>query len=75
MKYREHIIGATHHASSISELTCPLCGKPYLRRINRRLIDRLFSVLIPVRRYRCEDFSCQWEGNIRAHSRPRHHAM
>jgi hypothetical protein len=35
-----------------------------LARVHRRLIDRVISVFWSVRRYRCETFSCQWEGNL-----------
>lgn len=43
---------------------CPHCGGP-LMRIARRPIDRLLSRLVSVQRYRCERFSCQWEGLLR----------
>jgi hypothetical protein len=43
---------------------CPAC-KDYLMRIPRRFIDRIFSQVFPVQRYRCQHFTCQWEGNIR----------
>ncbi|MEO8544924.1 MAG: hypothetical protein ABJA49_06740 [Betaproteobacteria bacterium] len=33
-------------------------------RERRRLVDRLHSLFRPIRRYRCEDFACQWVGNI-----------
>jgi len=42
---------------------CPSCqGK--LVRERRRLQDRLHSVFKPVRRYRCNNFACQWVGNF-----------
>lgn len=44
--------------------TCPQCGAQLVR-IPRRAIDRLVSAFWPVRRYRCNDFQCQWEGNLR----------
>ncbi len=47
-----------------SQHACPHCGKP-LDRVRRRLIDRLVSLFAPVRRYRCRNFSCRWEGNLR----------
>jgi hypothetical protein len=35
--------------------------------VRRRLIDRLVSLLTPVRRYRChaKGWGCGWEGNLR----------
>jgi len=38
---------------------CPNCGGD-LRRIRRYPIDRLVSLVVPVRRFRCEE--CTWEG-------------
>ncbi len=43
---------------------CPQCESPLLR-IWRRPVDRLLGGLTPVHRYRCEKFSCQWQGNFR----------
>ncbi len=43
---------------------CPLCGATLVR-TPRRLIDRLFSRFMPMLRYRCERFLCQWQGNMR----------
>ena len=45
---------------------CPQCKSPLLR-IWRRPVDRILAAMTPVHRYRCEKFSCQWEGNFRAH--------
>jgi hypothetical protein len=70
MAYHELNNGAAHDVRSNSELTCPLCGEGYLIRIHRRVIDRLLSLFMPVYRFRCLCFSCQWEGNIRVNSRP-----
>jgi hypothetical protein len=44
--------------------TCPLC-KGALIRVWRRPIDRFTSLFVPVHRFRCEGFSCGWEGNFR----------
>lgn len=49
--------------------TCPLC-RGQLLRTWRRPVDRFTSFFMPVHRYRCEDFSCQWEGNVRTHANP-----
>jgi hypothetical protein len=46
------------------ENACPECGAP-LQRIQRKAIDRLISLAWPVRRYRCSNFLCEWEGNLR----------
>ncbi len=47
-----------------TQRTCPQCGGS-LDRMHRRLIDRLASLFAPVQRYRCRNFSCRWEGNLR----------
>ena len=41
---------------------CPQCEQA-LDRIRRRPIDRLTSLFAPIRRYRCRNFTCRWEGN------------
>ncbi len=43
---------------------CPVC-QGFVLRIARRPIDKLTSLFAPVQRYRCESFSCGWEGNFR----------
>ena len=50
---------------SFSDQVCPQCAGD-LMRTSRRSIDRLTSLFIPVHRYRCCRFSCQWQGNLRA---------
>ncbi len=45
-------------------LACPLCRGEVIRTW-RRPVDRFTTLFMPVHRYRCEDFSCQWEGNFR----------
>ncbi len=47
-----------------SRRCCPLCGATLVR-TPRRLIDRLLSHFMPILRYRCERFLCQWQGNMR----------
>ena len=47
----------------ISQHTCPICNGQLLR-TRRRAIDRLSSLFVPVHRYRCQVFSCQWVGNF-----------
>ncbi len=46
---------------------CPRCGNARLKRIRRRVIDRLLSWVYPVRRFACHGFGCDWEGNIARH--------
>lgn len=46
---------------------CPECASPLLR-VWRRPIDRMLGAVAPVHRYRCEKFSCQWQGNFRANA-------
>ena len=43
---------------------CPCCAGR-VRLTWYRAIDRLTSRLAPIRRYRCQSRSCQWEGNVR----------
>lgn len=43
---------------------CPVCGSLGLIRIHRRPIDRLLSLFVNVYRFRCQQFECQWEGNL-----------
>jgi hypothetical protein len=40
---------------------CPRCGSE-LRRIHRNGMDRLLNLYVPVRRYKCGDHDCQWQG-------------
>lgn len=47
---------------SVTEQPCPRCQSATLR-IWRRPVDRM--ALRPTRRYRCQAFLCQWEGNVR----------
>jgi uncharacterized protein with PIN domain len=43
---------------------CPRCSGPLVR-IQRNLIDRCVSLLLPRRRYRCARMGCGWEGTLR----------
>jgi len=52
-----------------STLRCPRCNGELIR-VRRRLIDKLLSIVIPVRRFRCVDAGCIWEGNVRRHRNP-----
>ena len=48
----------------VSRHACPECKGP-LHRAVRRPVDHLTGLFVPVRRYRCHHFACQWEGNFR----------
>jgi hypothetical protein len=48
-------------APRYSARTCPLCGKD-LRRTHRRRRDRILNLYVPVRRYRCRNRDCGWNG-------------
>ena len=43
---------------------CPECAGE-ISRATRLPVDRLVSLVKPVRRYRCSNFTCQWEGHLR----------
>jgi hypothetical protein len=51
-------------ARHLSPFVCPQC-RGSLIRTWRRPVDRMTTLVVPVHRYRCEVFSCQWEGNFR----------
>ena len=56
-------------SSRFTEPRCPRCGSE-LHRIRRYWRDRVASVFVPVRRYRCKNRECGWRG-LRV-SRSRH---
>lgn len=64
----ESIISADRSAyaasSQTGRLLCPHCLGS-LSRVRRDLLDRLISVFVPVRRYRCPTMRCEWEGLLR----------
>jgi len=43
---------------------CPVCGSS-VRRVPRRLLDRVVNLLWEVKRFRCANAMCGWEGNVR----------
>ncbi len=43
------------------DLQCPRCQND-LSRIHRHCLDHLISLLVPVRRYRCNYPTCRWVG-------------
>lgn len=44
--------------------SCPHCGSSYLDRVQRRVIDKVVALAVPLKRYRCE--SCGWQGNLKS---------
>jgi hypothetical protein len=42
---------------------CPRC-RGEVRRVHRRLSDRVVNLVRPIHRYRCKSSHCRWEGNI-----------
>jgi hypothetical protein len=61
-----------HHAAQWSShgRSCPRCHGPVYR-VPRRFVDLCVSLLMPVRRYRCGEMGCAWEGNLHAKRHPR----
>lgn len=49
------------------ELGRPMCPRCLggLNRVPRGTLDRLISLVVPVRRYRCRALACAWEGALR----------
>jgi len=43
---------------------CPQCGKHRLVPISRRGIDRFLGLFIRLRRFRCNNIECGWQGNL-----------
>lgn len=48
-----------------SDAQCPRCGGE-LTRIHRRWLDRMLNLFVPLRRYRCKNNECTWQG-LRVH--------
>lgn len=59
------LANASCHDDHSDSYTCPMCGERDLIRIRRRFIDRIMSMFISLRRYRCTHSGCQWKGNLR----------
>lgn len=49
------------HSSSLTAMQCPRCGGT-IHRVHRRARDRVLSLVLPVRRYRCANTECRWQG-------------
>lgn len=47
----------------VAAIRCPSCQGTLVRE-RRRIVDRLHSMIKPVKRFRCETFDCQWVGNM-----------
>ena len=48
-------------SASQTALRCPRCGGG-VHRVHRRRGDRIVSLFVPVRRYRCSNKECRWCG-------------
>jgi hypothetical protein len=49
------------HSPALTTLRCPRCSGD-IHRVHRHLLDRLISLYVPVRRYRCTNGKCRWHG-------------
>jgi hypothetical protein len=49
------------HSEAFTALRCPRCGGN-IHRKHRNIGDRLISIAVPVRRYRCVNSECRWRG-------------
>jgi hypothetical protein len=58
---------AAGHVFGSPARRCPDCDD-LLRRVPRRFIDRALSVFVSMHRYRCPNFLCAFEGNLRDRS-------
>jgi hypothetical protein len=56
--------GARGCAFGASKRRCPDCDGP-LTQIPRHLVDRALSVFASMHRYRCPNYLCAFEGNLR----------
>ncbi len=56
-----HIRWRLMNNPSLAAAACPKCDGP-IHRIHRKPLDRLISVYVPVRRYRCHQSECNWNG-------------
>ena len=46
---------------SLTTIRCPQCDAD-IHRVHRHALDRLIDIIVPVRRYRCGNSDCQWDG-------------
>ena len=49
------------HAPSLSGARCPQCDGE-IHRVHRRFRDLIIGLFVPVRRYRCSNRECRWQG-------------
>jgi hypothetical protein len=47
-----------------SSSICPVCGEHSLVQTTRRNIDRFYGLFVSLRRYRCNNMECGWQGNL-----------
>jgi hypothetical protein len=47
---------------------CPRC-RGHLHRLHRSLLDKAVHLVVPVRRYRCADDECGWQGLLMSRRR------
>jgi hypothetical protein len=52
-----------------NDRTCPKCHGEKFYRIHRRFYERILGVGMHVRRYRCSDPQCNWEGLRKHHKK------
>jgi hypothetical protein len=64
VRLRNFVVPYSTESKTMDNPPCPCCGGA-LMRIRRRPIDRFLSVFRTVWRFRCNDFLCGWEGNLR----------
>jgi hypothetical protein len=53
-----------HTTVQSPEPRCPTCGRT-LKRVPRNPLDRLISLGVRLRRYRCRAMGCGWHGTLR----------
>lgn len=51
-------------AAPSTAYACPNCGQRRLIQISRRKIDHMLGLFVGLRRYRCKNLECRWEGNL-----------
>ncbi|MBP6850872.1 MAG: hypothetical protein KA164_04675 [Rhodoferax sp.] len=61
------LAAAAEGNGTVTSPPCPQCKGPTIR-VARRQVDRLSTWMVSARRYRCQSFQCQWEGNVRLKS-------
>jgi hypothetical protein len=49
------------HSPKLTTIRCPQCNGD-LRQVHRRLSERLVGWYVPLRRYRCYNRECRWQG-------------